>query len=191
MTEPMGDHPDLAVPLTPDAAGGLSFQSYAAQPRIGDVRVHPLRKHRAENGWFAELLRLEGGAVESLPGEDPMVLRQLSASHAAPGRINAFHVHPRRGQNELWTVVQGQLLVWLVDCRRDSPTAGVRQAVLLSAEEPAWLYVPAGVAHGYRSGPEGALLVYAMDRQFDPTDPDEGRLSWDHFGPELWADDRG
>lgn len=120
-----------------------------------------------------------------------MPIRQLSASHAAPGRINAFHIHPRCGQNELWTVLQGQLLVWLVDCRADSATAGVRQRVLLNAEEPAQLYIPAGVAHGYRAGADGALLVYAMDQQFDPADPDEGRLPWDHFGAGLWEEDRG
>lgn len=155
------------------------------------MSLHLLRKHRAENGWFAELFRLSGGAVEGTPEGAEFPLRQLSASHAAPGRINAFHVHPRRGQNELWTVLQGQLLVWLVDCRAGSPTAGVRQRVLLSGEEPARLFIPAGVAHGYRAGPAGALLVYAMDRQFDAADPDEGRLPWDHFGAGLWEEDRG
>ncbi|HEX2191438.1 MAG TPA: dTDP-4-dehydrorhamnose 3,5-epimerase family protein [Longimicrobiaceae bacterium] len=156
------------------------------------MSVRPLRKHRAENGWFAEVLRLSGGAVEGAGDDDaPTLLRQLSASGAAPGRINAFHVHPRRGQNELWTVLQGQLLVWLVDCRAGSATAGVRQRVVLSGEEPALLRIPAGVAHGYRAGPEGALLVYAMDQQFDAADPDEGRLPWDHFGAGLWEEDRG
>lgn len=155
------------------------------------MSVHPLRKHRAENGWFAELFRLSGGVVEGTPERAGMLLRQLSASHAAPARINAFHVHPRRGQNELWTVLHGQLLVWLVDCRAGSPTAGVRQRVVLSGEEPVRLHIPAGVAHGYRAGPEGALLVYAMDQQFDPADPDEGRLPWDHFGAALWEEDRG
>ena len=181
---------DLAVPLTDDALAAISFQSYERTPTIEGVYVRPLRKHRAENGWFAELLRLDGGGVEGLPGA-PLEVRQLSASRAAAGRVNAFHIHPRRGQNELWTVLQGQLLVWLVDCRAESATAGVRQRVVLSGEEPVQLFIPAGVAHGYRAGPEGALLVYAMDRQFEAAAPDEGRLPWDHFGAGLWEEDRG
>jgi dTDP-4-dehydrorhamnose 3,5-epimerase len=30
-----------------------------------------------------------------------------------------------------------------------------------------------------------------MNGQFDPADPNEGRLPWDHFGAELWEPDRG
>jgi dTDP-4-dehydrorhamnose 3,5-epimerase len=192
MTDDLGNaNPgELAVPLVDDVRAVLAFQSYVRAPVIDGVSARPLRKHRAENGWFAELLRLGEGTVQGLPGA-PMEVRQLSASHAVAGRINAFHIHPRRGQNELWTVLHGQLLVWLVDCRAGSATAGVRQPVVLSGEEPAQLYIPAGVAHGYRAGPEGALLVYAMDRQFDAEAPDEGRLPWDHFGAGLWEEDRG
>ncbi len=179
-----------AVALTEDARGALSFQEYAPAPAIDGVWVRPVRKYRAENGWFAECVRLTGGSVESLPAGE-MELRQLSVSFAAAGRINAFHIHPKAAQNELWTVLQGQLTVWLVDCRAGSPSVGVRQKVVLSGEEPAQLYIPAGVAHGYRAGREGALLLYAMDQQFDAADPNEGRLPWDFFGEELWEEDRG
>lgn len=177
------------VPLVAEVRELVTYQSYQRAPQVAGAWTRPLRKHRAENGWFAELLRLSDGAVAGTP--DPVVVRQLSASYAAPGRVNAFHIHPKRGQNELWTVLQGQLMVWLVDCRADSETRGVRQRVVLSGEEPVQLYIPAGVAHGYRAGEGGALLVYAMDQQFDLADPDEGRLPWDHFGPELWEEDRG
>jgi dTDP-4-dehydrorhamnose 3,5-epimerase len=135
-----------------------------------------------------EHLRVTQGAVEGL---EAFLLRQVSVSEAAPGRINAFHIHPKEGQNELWCVVRGQLLVWLVDCRAGSPTEGVRRPLVLSGEEPALLHVPAGVAHGYKSGLEGAILLYVMDRQFNPQNPDEGRLPWNAFGTRLWEEDRG
>jgi dTDP-4-dehydrorhamnose 3,5-epimerase len=85
--------------------------------------------------------------------------------------------------------VHGELQVWLVDCRAGS--GGTRRQVLLSGEEPAVLVIPPGVAHGYRAGRRGALLLYAADRQFDPDQPNEGRLPWDYFGRELWEEDRG
>lgn len=176
------------VPLSAEAERLLSFQSYEPAPRLEGVWHEPLKKHRSENGWFMEHLRLTGGEVEGLGSYS---LRQVSVSGAAPDRINAFHIHPKEGQNELWTVVQGQLLVWLVDCRAASPTEGLRRPFVLSGEAPALLHIPAGVAHGYKSGPEGALLLYAMDQQFNLEDPDEGRLPWDAFGAGLWEEDRG
>jgi dTDP-4-dehydrorhamnose 3,5-epimerase len=181
-----GDAPELSERVR----GELTFQEYGPTPRIAGVRLLSLSKHRSENGSFAELMRLDSSGRVSLEG-DAFQVRQISVSHAAPGRINAFHIHPRLPQNELWSVVEGQLMVWLVDCRAGSQTEDVRQRVVLSSEEPVLLHIPAGIAHGYRAGPEGALLVYAMDQQFDPDRPNEGRLPWNHFGSELWEEDRG
>ena len=94
-------------------------------------------------------------------------------------------------QNEIWTVIHGQLMVWLIDCRAASSTSGVKRRVVLSGEQPMQLYIPAGVAHGYQAGPHGATLLYAMDQQFNLADPNEGRLPWDHFGAELWQENKG
>ncbi len=178
---------ELPIPLSTEAAAALSYQAYPAAPVIDGVAVSRLAKHRAENGWFMELLRLTDGVVEGAA----LAARQISVSQAVPGRINAFHIHPKRPQAELWTVIAGQLTVWLVDCRAGAATVGMRRKVLLSGEEPTRLQIPPGVAHGYRAGPEGALLVYAVSEQFDPQDPNEGRLPWDLFGRELWEEDCG
>jgi dTDP-4-dehydrorhamnose 3,5-epimerase len=175
--------------LADNMTNNLTFQSYSPAPEIEGVFLHALKKHRGDNGAFLELLRLTSGEAEDLPQR--FALRQLSVSSALPGRLNAFHLHPREPQNELWTVLAGQLKVWLVDCRKDSASEGVKRAYILSGEAPAQLHIPAGVAHGYRAGFEGATLLYAMDQQFNPDEPNEGRLPWDFFGAELWAEDRG
>lgn len=167
----------------------LSYQSYAPQPTIGGVVHQPLKKHRSLEGAFMEHLRLEEGLVAGLPGS--FEVQQTSVSWAAPGRINAFHIHPKRVQDEIWCVLQGELLVWLVDVRATGSSRGRRCSFLLSGEAPALLMIPSGVAHGYRAGLRGAILLYAMNSQFDPADPNEGRLPWDFFGAELWADDKG
>lgn len=179
----------LRIGMQADVIENFIFQSYVPQPEIGGVYYHPLKKHRSLEGWFMEHLRITEASVEKLP--DQFEVRQLSFSKAIPGRINAFHLHPKVVQDELWCVVEGMLMVWLVDCREDSSTRGVRRRYILSGEEPALLHIPSGVAHGYKAGQEGALLVYAMNSQFNPQDPNEGRLPWDYFGAELWEDDRG
>jgi dTDP-4-dehydrorhamnose 3,5-epimerase len=177
------------LPLDPEVQREVTFEDYSPQPAIDDVQVVRLRKHRALEGWFMEHLRLTGGEVEGL--ERGFEVRQLSLSEAGPNRINAFHLHPKRTQDELWCVVRGRLHVWLVDVREGSPTKGNKRSVLLSGEEPMLLLIPSGVAHGYKAGPEGALLLYAMNSQFDLQDVNEGRLPWDFFGADLWEENRG
>lgn len=179
----------MTVPLDGKYRKPLTFQDYSPQPPIEGVLHKPLRKHPAAEGWFMEHLRITDGLVEDL-GAD-FELRQLSFAAATPGRINAFHVHPKAVQDEIWCVVRGLMEVWLVDTREGSPTLDTRRRVVLSGEQPALLYIPTGVAHGYRAGPDGALLVYAMNGQFNIEDPNEGRLPWDFFGTELWEEDRG
>jgi dTDP-4-dehydrorhamnose 3,5-epimerase len=175
--------------LDPKAQSALSFQGYEAAPEIAGVFVHPLKKHRSLEGSFMEYLRLGQGQVEGLPVA--FEARQVSVSWAAPDRVNAFHVHPKRPQDELWCVLAGELLVWLADVRQGSTTHGNKRPFLLSGEAPSFLYIPSGVAHGYKAGHRGATLLYAMSDQFDLKDPNEGRLPWDFFGPELWEADRG
>ncbi len=181
--------PPFAVQLDPSFDQMLTHQSYGAGPDIAGVALHRLRKHRSSNGAFMEFLRLDAEGVEGLPTR--FIPRQINVSWAEPGRINAFHIHVRQIQNEIWVVAQGSVIAWLADMRRDSPSRGVRKSFVLTAEEPAMLLIPSGVAHGYRAGRQGALLLYAMDAQFDPENPNEGRIPWDCFGPDIWEDDRG
>lgn len=177
------------IKLTKEVKEALYYQSYTPQPTIDNVVYQSLKKSRSLEGWFMEHMRLSESLVEGL--QTPFELRQLSVSKALPKRINAFHLHPKATQDELWCVIEGTLKVWLVDIRQDSKTCGVKRSFLLSGEEPALLYIPSGVAHGYKAGDQGALLLYAMNAQFNASDPNEGRLPWNYFGKELWEEDLG
>jgi dTDP-4-dehydrorhamnose 3,5-epimerase len=179
----------MSIRLEEQAQLATTFQSYPASDEIEGVFQRPLRKHVALEGWFMEHLRLGGGLADGLPVS--FEVQQISISRAVPGRVNAFHIHPKRVQDELWCVVEGTLLVWLVDVRAESPTTGNRRKIMLSGDAPSLLHIPTGVAHGYKAGPAGALLVYGMNSQFNLQDPNEGRLPWDFFGSDLWEDDRG
>jgi dTDP-4-dehydrorhamnose 3,5-epimerase len=177
------------IELEPNVATALRYETYPDAPVINGVWIKALQKHRSENGSFLEYIRVSDGQVENTP--TPLEIRQISIAHADPGRINAFHIHNKLEQNEIWTVIQGQLLVWLVDCRRHSSTLGTKRKIILSGEQPAQLLIPAGVAHGYQANFGGAVLLYSMNQQFNRSDPNEGRFLWDHFGAELWLEDRG
>jgi dTDP-4-dehydrorhamnose 3,5-epimerase len=179
----------MIIELTDDVMAALTIQQYGAQPQIDGVFYHPLKKHRALESDFMEYMRLTGGTMDNFPHQfEP---RQISLATAAPGRINAFHLHPKVEQNEMWCVIAGRMKAWLVDIRKDSPTVGVKRQFVLNGEEPGFLFIPTGVAHGFQSGRDGATLLYAMNSQFNFDDPNEGRLPWDFFGADLWEADRG
>ena len=110
----------MKIELPKEHRGALYFQEYKAQPEIDGVFHVPLKKHRAMEGYFMEYMRLTGGRVEGLPA--PFEARQVSLSQAVPGRIHAFHLHPKVVQDELWIVASGTMPVWLVDVRPGSPT---------------------------------------------------------------------
>ncbi len=181
--------PKLIVDLEPAAAEALTFQEYSSKPGIDGVVNLPMRKFRQLEGSLMEYMRITDGKIEAVPGG--FEVRQISIANTAPGRVNAFHLHPKLIQDELWCVTAGEMLVWLVDVRQGSPTNGVRMSLVLSGEAPSMLLIPTGVAHGYRAGRNGATMVYAMNSQFNADDPNEGRLPWDFFGADLWAEDRG
>ncbi|GGK95236.1 dTDP-4-dehydrorhamnose 3,5-epimerase family protein [Deinococcus radiotolerans] len=182
----MSEH---AIMLAPQYAQELTFETYPVAPQIHGVWIHALKKNRSENGAFMEYVRMDVEGVQGLPGQ--LKPRQISVSWAAPKRINAFHIHIKQEQNEIWCVLQGQLVIWLVDCRKHSPTVGVKRKLVFSGEQPMMVHIPSGVAHGYQASEQGATLLYTMDAQFDITDPNEGRLPWNFFGDELWAEDMG
>ncbi|GGJ35376.1 dTDP-4-dehydrorhamnose 3,5-epimerase family protein [Deinococcus roseus] len=177
------------INLDPSISEDLKFESYPAAPQIDGVWTHALRKIRSENGAFMEYLRLDEAGVQQLPGN--LTPRQISVSWAAPQRVNAFHIHVKEEQNEIWCVIQGQLTIWIVDCRQGSATFGVKRKLVLSGEQPTMVHIPSGVAHGYQASEQGAILLYTMDAQFNLADPNEGRFPWDYFGEDLWQEDRG
>ncbi len=182
----MADH---KIQLDAAYSQALKFEAYPPAAQIDGVWFHALKKNRSENGAFMEYVRLNEKGMQGLPGA--LVPRQISVSWAAPKRINAFHIHIKDEQNEIWCVLQGQLMIWLIDCRAGSSTLGIKRKLVFSGEQPMMVHIPSGVAHGYQAGEQGATLLYTMDAQFDINDPNEGRLPWNHFGDDLWAEDMG
>jgi dTDP-4-dehydrorhamnose 3,5-epimerase len=137
---------------------------------IKDVQVKKLVKHADDRGFFMEILR-----------DDDNLLRkfgQSSMSLTYPGVIKAFHYHKK--QDDLWFFPLGNAQVVLHDMREDSPTKGETNVFYMGENNPMLLYIPIGVAHGYRVlGNQPAAIVYFTTESYDPKDPDEYRLEFD------------
>lgn len=151
---------------------------------IPGVLLTPLETHPDERGSFAEIMR--AGAFP-----DPFV--QANHSRSKSGVLRGLHYH--RHQADLWYVVRGRMQVGLGDLRerRERPATS---SLVLDARQPAALYVPPGVAHGFLALTD-VDLIYFVTRYFDPTDElgvawDDPTLSipWERSDPILSERDR-
>ena len=177
------------VTISKDYSDLITVQDYGKKEVIDGVKFLDLQLHPDDGGEFLELGRLEEtGALKALPA---FAVKQISWSRLLPGTVKAFHLHRR--QADLWYVSPfDRVLVGLADLRQDSPTYNVKLRLTLGGGTSKLLYIPKGVAHGAGNPwSQPATVVYFTDEEFDPAQPDEGRLPYDLFGPEFWTIHKG
>ncbi|CAM4080693.1 dTDP-4-dehydrorhamnose 3,5-epimerase family protein [Paenibacillus alkaliterrae] len=137
---------------------------------IEGVIQKKLVKHCDDRGYFMEILR-EDDAIFGSFG-------QASMSMSYPGVIKAFHYHHR--QDDIWYFPWGSAQVVLHDMRPDSTTFAQTDVYYMGEENPFLLFIPRGVAHGYRVlGHKPAYIVYFTNEAYDPAHPDEYRMAYD------------
>jgi dTDP-4-dehydrorhamnose 3,5-epimerase len=137
---------------------------------IQDVQVIEIKKFADNRGFLSEVWR-----SSSLP---KFKAKQMNFTVAHPGVIKAFHFHKK--QQDLWFCASGNIEAVLYDCREKSPTFGETQTVAMGEFNSVALLIPVGVAHGYRVlGNTSAGLIYLVDQEYDPKNPDEGRIDFD------------
>ena len=83
--------------------------------------------------------------------------------------------------SKIVSMVHGKAMDFLFDMRENSETFGSLQIVNLNEAEPASIFIPSGVAHGYLALAEKTIISYRMDGPFC-VKCDGG------FGAELVAD---
>ena len=144
---------------------------------IEGVKIKKLIRHVDDRGYFMEILR----------DDDELLKRfgQASLSLTYPGVIKAFHYH--KTQEDLWFFPKGNAQVVLYDMREDSPTRGQTDVYYMGENNPIFLLIPIGVAHGYRVlGNEPATIIYFTTESYNRESPDEYRITWDD--PEIGFD---
>ena len=68
--------------------------------------------------------------------------------------------------SKIISLVQGKAMDFLYDMREESETYGNLQIINLDDAEPASVFIPVGVAHGYLSLVEKTIISYRMDGPF-------------------------
>ena len=106
---------------------------------------------------------------------------QDNHSCSARNVIRGLHYQVKRPQGKLVRVVEGEILDVAVDLRRSSPSFGRWEKVRLSGENKRMLWIPGGLAHGFRVLSEKAHVLYKATDFYSPEH--ERTLAWND--PDL------
>src|SRR5579872_2529540 len=130
-----------------------------------------------ERGFFLESYN------EQVMAEVGITDRFVQDNHSCSSRnvLRGLHYQVEHPQGKLVRVAEGEILDVAVDLRRSSPTFGRWEAVRLSGENKHMLWIPAGLAHGFRVISERAHVLYKATDFYAPEL--ERTLAWND--PEL------
>ena len=147
-----------------------------------------LARYPDERGYF-----MEGTRASWFDG---MSIKQVSFGLRHTGVANGWHIHTEH--DEVLIALTGSVRLVFRDCRKnifiaqtpqgedrnlefvESTTWGAEEWYLAGEHHPLAIYVPRGVAHGYKVF-DTSLMVYQSTQEYDPGD--EYRIDPERWGP--------
>lgn len=126
--------------------------------RIAGVSLGRAASHTDDRGTFVKL------------ADDRLVVDQVCVSrNAAAGTLRGLHYQaaPHEERKLVWCSA-GAVFDVVVDLRPDEPTYGSWASVLLTAEDPRMLRIPAGVAHGFQTIADDSEVTYLIQGAHAP-----------------------
>jgi dTDP-4-dehydrorhamnose 3,5-epimerase len=109
---------------------------------------------------------------------------QDNHSYSARNVVRGLHYQVQQAQGKLVRVVTGEVLDVAVDLRRSSATFGKWESFVLSGENKRMLWLPRGLAHGFRVLSENAHVLYKSTEFYAPEH--ERTIAWND--PDLAID---
>ncbi|MCL0041601.1 dTDP-4-dehydrorhamnose 3,5-epimerase [Peptococcaceae bacterium] len=102
-------------------------------------------------------------------------------SHSHKGVLRGMHFQlPPMEHAKLVYCIYGKVLDVVVDLRKGSPAFKKHQAFELDDQKQNALYIPPGLAHGFLTLSEKAIMVYNVSTVYSP-EHDSG-IKWDSIG---------
>lgn len=134
--------------------------------KIKGLWIFEPRIFEDERGYFFESFSQK--VFQEATGFDRPFI-QDNQSFSKYGVLRGLHFQaPPFEQAKLVRVVRGELMDVVVDIRKDSPTYGHHETVILSAENKKQFFIPSGFAHGIVVLSDFAELLYKCDNYYNP-----------------------
>lgn len=158
-------------------------------PLKGAFLIEP-DPHGDDRGFFARMWCREEFLAHGL---DTGIEQCNLAFNQRAGTLRGLHYqHEPHAEVKLVRCTRGAVWDVIVDLRPDSPTYTRWHGEVLSADNRAMLYVPAGFAHGYLTLTDSAEIFYQVNERYHP-DLEDGvrwddpafRIEWPKAGPFI------
>jgi dTDP-4-dehydrorhamnose 3,5-epimerase len=125
-----------------------------------------------ERGFFLESYNRRTFAELGIGAE----FVQDNHSFSEKNVVRGLHYQIRQPQGKLVRAIAGEIRDVALDLRRGSPTFGTWEAFDLSGENKRMLWIPVGLAHGFRVVSERAHVLYKTTDFYAPEH--ERTLAW-------------
>lgn len=134
------------------------------ETRIKDLYIIEPKVFGDDRGYFMESYNRKDFEKAGLKIE----FVQDNESKSRKGVLRGMHFQTKHTQGKLVRVTSGEVYDVAVDLRKDSPTFGQWEGVLLSAENKRQFYVPEGFAHGFLVLSDEAVFNYKCTDYYAP-----------------------
>ena len=88
-------------------------------------------------------------------------------SHSKRNTIRGLHFQRTNPQGKFITVVHGEILDVVVDCRKKSKTFGKHYKIVLSEKNCKSIFIPAGFLHGFLGLEKENIVIYSCTKYRD------------------------
>ena len=112
--------------------------------KLKDVFIIENDLHYDKRGCFSELFR-----TEEFEKKTGLKIMQMNMSKSEPWTFRGMHMQKNFPQGKIVYCLDGQIVDFIVDCRKDSPTFGMHESYFLNGCDGLAVYVPPGFAHGF------------------------------------------
>jgi dTDP-4-dehydrorhamnose 3,5-epimerase len=147
------------------------------ETKIKDLFIIKPIVHGDDRGYFMESYK-DGWFKENFPD---ISFVQDNESKSDYGVLRGLHFqNPPYAQTKLVRVIQGEVLDIAVDLRKNSPTYGKYESIILSEKNKKQFLIPKGFAHGFLVLSDTAIFSYKVDNPYAPNH-DAGLLWNDNF----------
>ena len=145
-----------------------------------------------DRGYFYESYNKERFAKAGLM----MDFVQDNESKSDKGVLRGLHFQkPPFAQGKLVRVIKGSVMDVAVDLRKDSPTYGKWESVVLTEENKLQFWIPEGFAHGFVALEDNTIFNYKCTNVYNKesegsilwNDPDINVKLWSAKGYALWT----
>jgi dTDP-4-dehydrorhamnose 3,5-epimerase len=119
-----------------------------------------------DRGFLLQAFNAERFAEAGLPAH----FVQENHSRSRRNVVRALHYQLASPQGKLVTAIHGRVFDVAVDIRVGSPTFGKWTSAMLDGEQPRYLWIPPGFAHGFAVLSDTADVLYKCSSPYDAND---------------------